>query len=102
MERRILPESIIRRHIRELDLYSSSGGIYLRRSLRTERALDDPVREMEGMLVDEYGRFEFVRTECFALFQFDTLKYSSIPNADVIIFLAFRLYCTNFFSSSSH
>ncbi|KAG4402226.1 hypothetical protein AAZX31_02G142600 [Glycine max] len=55
LERRILPESIIRRHIRELDLYSSSGGIYLRRSLRTERALDDPVREMEGMLVDEYG-----------------------------------------------
>ncbi|KAG4995905.1 hypothetical protein JHK85_027344 [Glycine max] len=55
LERRILPESIIRRHIRELDLYSSSGGIYLRRSMRTERALDDPVREMEGMLVDEYG-----------------------------------------------
>ncbi|RDY00116.1 Protein HUA2-LIKE 3, partial [Mucuna pruriens] len=57
LERRILPESIIRRHIRELDLYSSSASaaIYLRRSLRTERALDDPVREMEGMLVDEYG-----------------------------------------------
>ena len=32
--------------------------------MRTERALDDPVREMEGMLVDEYGRFEFVHTEC--------------------------------------
>ncbi|KAL2323576.1 hypothetical protein Fmac_027955 [Flemingia macrophylla] len=57
LERRILPESIIRRHIRELDMYSSSAsaGIHLRRSLRTERALDDPVREMEGMLVDEYG-----------------------------------------------
>ncbi|KAF7804773.1 protein HUA2-LIKE 2-like isoform X2 [Senna tora] len=26
-----------------------------RRTLRTERALHDPVREMEGMLVDEYG-----------------------------------------------
>ena len=38
--------------------------------MRTERALDDPVREMEGMLVDEYGRFEFVRTECFDLFIF--------------------------------
>ncbi|GLT54277.1 hypothetical protein SLA2020_274890 [Shorea laevis] len=34
---------------------SSSAGPYSRRSARTERALDDPVREMEGMLVDEYG-----------------------------------------------
>ncbi|MCI06793.1 HUA2-like protein 3-like, partial [Trifolium medium] len=29
--------------------------VHSRRSLRTERALDDPIREMEGMLVDEYG-----------------------------------------------
>ncbi|KAK7336728.1 hypothetical protein VNO77_17274 [Canavalia gladiata] len=57
LERRILPESIIRHHIRELDSHSSSASacIFSRRSLRTERALDDPVREMEGMLVDEYG-----------------------------------------------
>lgn len=62
LERKILPESIIRHHIRELDSYSASAstGAFSRRSLRTERALDDPVREMEGMLVDEYGRFEFV------------------------------------------
>lgn len=47
--------------MRELDSLSgsSSAGPYARRSARTERALDDPVREMEGMLVDEYGRFEF-------------------------------------------
>ncbi len=47
--------------MRELDSLSgsSSAGPYSRRSSRTERALDDPVREMEGMLVDEYGRFEF-------------------------------------------
>lgn len=46
--------------MRELDSLgdSSSAGPYSRRSSRTERALDDPVREMEGMLVDEYGRFE--------------------------------------------
>ncbi|XP_054808089.1 protein HUA2-LIKE 2 [Prosopis cineraria] len=57
LERRILSESIIRHHIRELDSYgvSASAGAFSRRSLRTERALDDPVREMEGMLVDEYG-----------------------------------------------
>ncbi|GKU86638.1 hypothetical protein SLEP1_g1138 [Rubroshorea leprosula] len=48
MERKILPESVIRQHIREIDSLS-------RRSARTERAFDDPVREMEGMLVDEYG-----------------------------------------------
>ncbi|XP_022758176.1 protein HUA2-LIKE 2-like isoform X1 [Durio zibethinus] len=57
LERRILPESVVRQHIRELDSLSvsSSGGAFSRRSARTERALDDPVRDMEGMLVDEYG-----------------------------------------------
>lgn len=61
MERKIIPESIVRHHMRELESLSgsSSAGPYSRRSSRTERALDDPVREMEGMLVDEYGRFEF-------------------------------------------
>lgn len=60
LERRILPESIIRHHIRELNSYSRSAyaGVYSRRSLRTERSLDDPIRDMDGMHVDEYGRFE--------------------------------------------
>lgn len=31
-------------------------GLSLRRPSRAERAVDDPLREMEGMLVDEYGR----------------------------------------------
>lgn len=31
-------------------------GFFLRRPSRAERAVDDPIREMEGMLVDEYGR----------------------------------------------
>lgn len=34
----------------------SSGGLSFRRPSRAERAIDDPIREMEGMLVDEYGR----------------------------------------------
>ncbi|XP_009138689.1 protein HUA2-LIKE 3 isoform X1 [Brassica rapa] len=56
LERRILPESIVRHHIRELDSHSNAPAcLYSRRSARTERALDDPVRDMEGMLVDEYG-----------------------------------------------
>ena len=37
----------------------SSIGFTLRRPSRAERAIDDPIREMEGMLVDEYGRSEF-------------------------------------------
>ncbi|KFK37564.1 hypothetical protein AALP_AA4G273100 [Arabis alpina] len=56
LERRILPESIVRHHIRELDSHSIAPAcLYSRRSARTERSLDDPVRDMEGMLVDEYG-----------------------------------------------
>lgn len=56
-ERRILPDTLIRHHIRELDSlnYISSRSAYSRRPFRTERAFDDPLREMEGMLVDEYG-----------------------------------------------
>ncbi|KAJ8748357.1 hypothetical protein K2173_002994 [Erythroxylum novogranatense] len=57
LERRILPESVVRHHMRELDSLGdfSSARPYSRRSARTERSLDDPVRDMEGMLVDEYG-----------------------------------------------
>ncbi|CAH2063006.1 unnamed protein product [Thlaspi arvense] len=55
-DRRILPESIVSRHIKELDSHNDVPVcLYSRRSARTERALDDPVRDMEGMLVDEYG-----------------------------------------------
>ncbi|KAG9142060.1 hypothetical protein Leryth_025784 [Lithospermum erythrorhizon] len=35
----------------------TSSGLSLRRPSRVQRAFDDPIREMEGMLVDEYGRF---------------------------------------------
>lgn len=61
MERKILPEPIIRHHMQELDSYSSSvsAGVHSHRSLRRDRPFDDPVRDMEGML-DEYGRYEIV------------------------------------------
>lgn len=32
------------------------SGLSLRRPSRAERSVDDPIREMEDMLVDEYGR----------------------------------------------
>nr|XP_043635504.1 protein HUA2-LIKE 2-like [Erigeron canadensis] len=57
-DRKILPEPMIRHHIRELDSLnnmSSRIGNSSRRPFRNERAFDDPVREVEGMLVDEYG-----------------------------------------------
>lgn len=35
----------------------TTAGFSLRRPSRSERAIDDPIREMEGMFVDEYGRY---------------------------------------------
>nr|GMD46185.1 ENHANCER OF AG-4 protein 2 isoform X1 [Ipomoea batatas] len=58
LERKILPESLLRRHIDEIGTANddaTAGGHSFRRPSRAERALDDPIREMEGMLVDEYG-----------------------------------------------
>ncbi|KAK1399010.1 Glutathione peroxidase [Heracleum sosnowskyi] len=62
-ERRVLPESVIRRHIRDLDSANNpaSGDPLCRRVERNERAFDDPLREVEGM-VDEYGS-----NSCFQL-----------------------------------
>ncbi|KAK6937503.1 CID domain [Dillenia turbinata] len=56
-ERKLFPEPLIKQHIRDLDSLNSasSTGAFSRRPTRTERAFDDPIREMEGMLVDEYG-----------------------------------------------
>ncbi|XP_078445831.1 ENHANCER OF AG-4 protein 2-like [Wolffia australiana] len=57
LERKIFPESVIRPIIDgiEVPIDDSSSGLYLRRRARTERSIDDPIREMDGMLVDEYG-----------------------------------------------
>jgi hypothetical protein len=59
LERKTLPEYLIRQQIRELESMNeaSFSTASLRRGpMRTERAINDPLREMEGML-DEYGRF---------------------------------------------
>lgn len=60
LERKIFPESILRRYMDDIGVSNDDtiSGFSLRRPSRAERAIDDPIREMEGMLVDEYGRSE--------------------------------------------
>ncbi|KAI3812328.1 hypothetical protein L1987_17035 [Smallanthus sonchifolius] len=57
LERKILPDTLLRSYIE--DIGSSNDGTSAvfpsKRPSRSERAVDDPIREMEGMLVDEYG-----------------------------------------------
>ncbi|KAK9274493.1 hypothetical protein L1049_021742 [Liquidambar formosana] len=57
LERKILPESLLRRYMDDIGVPNDdmTAGFFLRRPSRAERAVDDPIREMEGMLVDEYG-----------------------------------------------
>ncbi|XP_071741855.1 protein HUA2-LIKE 3-like isoform X2 [Rutidosis leptorrhynchoides] len=69
-ERKILPEPMIRHHIRELDsLNNMSSRISnsSRRPFRNERAFDDPIREVEGMLVDEYGSNSSIQLSGFCM-----------------------------------
>eukprot|EP00268_Persea_americana_P046940 TRINITY_DN4856_c0_g1_i5.p1 TRINITY_DN4856_c0_g1~~TRINITY_DN4856_c0_g1_i5.p1 ORF type:complete len:1289 (+),score=321.23 TRINITY_DN4856_c0_g1_i5:403-4269(+) len=57
LKKKTLPEAIVRHHIRELDSFTdaSLSSSFPRLPSRTERVCDDPVRGMDGMLVDEYG-----------------------------------------------
>ncbi|XP_059447439.1 ENHANCER OF AG-4 protein 2 isoform X2 [Corylus avellana] len=57
LERKILPESVLRPFMDDIGVSNDDTvtGLSLRRPSRAERAVDDPLREMEGMLVDEYG-----------------------------------------------
>ncbi|KAK6160527.1 hypothetical protein DH2020_003908 [Rehmannia glutinosa] len=57
LERKILPDSVLRRHIDDMGVVNDDTcvGFSLRRPSRAERAIDDPIREVEGMVVDEYG-----------------------------------------------
>ena len=60
LERKILPDSLLRSYIEDIGASNedASTGFFSKRPSRSERAVDDPIREMEGMLVDEYGRCE--------------------------------------------
>ncbi|KAH7281192.1 hypothetical protein KP509_36G034600 [Ceratopteris richardii] len=57
--RKIMPDSVLRSHIIELDSSSSyndkASGIPSKKHPCMERGVDDPIREMDGMCVDEYG-----------------------------------------------
>ncbi|GFP92565.1 enhancer of ag-4 protein 2 [Phtheirospermum japonicum] len=57
LERKILPESVLRRYIDGIGAAKdeTSIGVSHRRPSRAERSIDDPIRDMEGMFVDEYG-----------------------------------------------
>jgi hypothetical protein len=59
LERKIMPEDILRRYISDIELPSddSSTSFLLKRPSLTERSVDDPIREMDDMFVDEYGRY---------------------------------------------
>lgn len=60
LERKILPESVLRRYMDDIGVSNDDMivSFSFRRPSRAERAVDDPIREMEGMLVDEYGRLD--------------------------------------------
>uniref|UniRef100_A0A7I4A4D8 PWWP domain-containing protein n=1 Tax=Physcomitrium patens TaxID=3218 RepID=A0A7I4A4D8_PHYPA len=58
LERKVMPESVLRHFMTEIESHSEDKGLPgngPRRLSRSERAVDDPVRDMDGMLVDEYG-----------------------------------------------
>jgi hypothetical protein len=54
-----MPEEVLRRYMNDFEgpNDNTSTGLLLRRPSRAERSVDDPIREMEDMLVDEYGRY---------------------------------------------
>jgi hypothetical protein len=58
LERKILSEYIIGHHIREIETINEASFGSSHHPSRTERALNDPLRDNEGMLVDEYGRYD--------------------------------------------
>ncbi|XP_010452799.1 PREDICTED: protein HUA2-LIKE 1-like [Camelina sativa] len=57
LKRKIFPDSLLRRYIGDIGASGDDKtvGFSLRRPSRSERSVDDPLRDMEGMLVDEYG-----------------------------------------------
>ncbi|KAJ3693919.1 hypothetical protein LUZ60_009399 [Juncus effusus] len=58
MERKILPEGLLKKCMDEIELPKEEKNpeFLLRRPSRAERSVDDPIREMDGPLfVDEYG-----------------------------------------------
>ncbi|AQK57964.1 ENHANCER OF AG-4 protein 2 [Zea mays] len=57
LERKIMPEDILRKYMGDIEVPNddTSTSLMLKRPSRSERSVDDPIREMDDMLVDEYG-----------------------------------------------
>lgn len=58
LERKIMQEEILRKYMGDIEVPNddTSTSFMLKRPSRAERSVDDPIREMDDMLVDEYGR----------------------------------------------
>jgi len=67
LERKIFPGSVLRRYMNDIGGAGDdiTGRFSFRRLSRAERSVDDPIREMEGMLVDEYGRCDYCGHQFF-------------------------------------
>ncbi|GAB4842775.1 ENHANCER OF AG-4 protein [Ancistrocladus abbreviatus] len=84
LERKILPESVLRRYMDDIGAPNDdmSGGFSVGRPSRGERAVDDPLRENEG-LVDEYGSnatFDFPGLPCARAFDDEEEDDVDVPN----------------------
>ncbi|CAO2169919.1 unnamed protein product [Urochloa humidicola] len=57
LERKIMPEDILRKYMGDIEVPNDDTrtSFMLKRPSRAERSVDDPIREMDDMLVDEYG-----------------------------------------------
>ncbi|CAO2186536.1 unnamed protein product [Urochloa humidicola] len=57
LERKIMPEDILRKYMGDIEVPNDDtrASFMLKRPSRAERSVDDPIREMDDMLVDEYG-----------------------------------------------
>ncbi|KAL6856992.1 hypothetical protein ACP4OV_018374 [Aristida adscensionis] len=56
LERKIMPEDILRKHMKDIEVPNhDTSTSYRKGPSRAERSVDDPIREMDDMFVDEYG-----------------------------------------------
>ncbi|KAJ6916709.1 hypothetical protein NC652_019199 [Populus alba x Populus x berolinensis] len=92
LERKIFPESVLRHYMDGIGGSNddASAGFSLRRTSQSERAIDDPIREMEGMFVDEYGSnatFQLPGLLSSHMFEDDDDDFPSSPFKEVNVVL---------------
>ncbi|KAG6767172.1 hypothetical protein POTOM_028354 [Populus tomentosa] len=92
LERKIFPGSVLRHYMDGIGGSNddASAGFSLRRPSQSERAIDDPIREMEGMFVDEYGSnatFQLPGLLSSHVFEDDDADFPSSPFKEVNVVL---------------